>query len=519
MSDDQPILPLSLPPSREQALLAACIAVALLIGAAATFPFAQIQLAVYPAFVVFITTTLVFAHLTTATLLFTLFLFQGTRSLLTLASGYVLTAFLLGAWGLTFPDAFAENGLFDAGLQTTFYLYAFSRFAFPLAAIAYCVLKSTDRHPPLISKRRAVLVGIVCALSVGVALVLLATAGSAVLPPVMVDAQRGNPFTGPFVAVVAVALLLFAMAFLWRRKMSVLDLWLLLTLWTWLVELIVLAMTTVRFSFNWYTGLLLELASTTFILAGLLSQTLALYARLALATAVQRRERDSRRLALNAALAALAHETYQPITAIAANSSAGLRHLGRDAPDLDEVHDIFNDIIADTRRTSDAIDAIRGIFKVDVSARTPLAVEGLVQEVLSMVKSELLAHNVTADVSFEEGLPEIAGNREQLQQVLLNLIANAIEAMDDVTTRPRRLQVWAVKEGNEVLVTLRDSGPGIDPAQAGQIFDPFMTTKPRGSGLGLPICRSIIEAHAGRMRAASAVPHGAVFGFTLPVAS
>jgi signal transduction histidine kinase len=335
----------------------------------------------------------------------------------------------------------------------------------------------------------------------------------------MVDAQRGNPFTGPFVAVVAVALLLFAMAFLWRRKMSVLDLWLLLTLWTWLVELIVLATTTVRFSFNWYAGFLLELASTTFILAGLLSQTFALYARLALATAVQRRERDSRRHALNAALDAVAHETYQPITAIAANSSAGLRHLGRDAPDLDEVHDIFNDIIADTRRTSDAIDAIRGIFKVDVSARAALAVEGLVQEVLSMVKSELRAHNVTADVSFEEGLPEIAGNREQLQQVLLNLIANAIEAMDGVTTRPRRLQVWAVKEGNEVLVTLRDSGPGIDPAQAGQIFDPFTTTKPRGSGLGLSICRSIIEAHAGRMRAASAVPHGAVFGFTLPVAS
>jgi signal transduction histidine kinase len=102
--------------------------------------------------------------------------------------------------------------------------------------------------------------------------------------------------------------------------------------------------------------------------------------------------------------------------------------------------------------------------------------------------------------------------------VLLNLIANAIEAMDGVTTRPRRLHVWAAREGNEVLVTLKDSGTGIDPAQENRIFDPFVTTKHKGSGLGLAICRSIIEAHSGRMRAAPAVPHGAVFAFTLPLA-
>jgi signal transduction histidine kinase len=473
---------------------------------------------VLPAFVPVAATILVFAHLTTATLLYTLFSVLGSRSLLALASGYLLTALLLGAWGLTFPHAFAPTGVLGAGLQTTGYLYIFSRLVFPVAAIAYGVLKSVDRQALRLTNRDAILLSLATTIIFAAALVWLATAGSFALPPLMIDTIRGNHIAGPFFGIAVIALLLFAMAFVWRRNMSVLDLWLLLTLWNWLVELIVLRMTTNRFSFNWYAGVIFELVSTTFILAGLLSQTLALYARLTLAAVVQRRERESRHLALNAALAAVAHETYQPITAIAANSSAALRRLDRGMPDLDEFRAILKDILADTRRTGDAIDAIRAIFKVDSSQLAPLKIENLVQEVLSEVRAELRAHNVTADAAFETNLPHVAGDKEQLQQVLLNLIANAIEAMDEVTTRPRELRVGAVRDGNAVLVTLEDSGPGLDPVHVARIFDPFVTTKPKGSGLGLAICRSIIEAHAGRMRAAPAVPHGAVFAFTLPVA-
>ena len=519
MSDEQPILPLCMPPSRYQKRLALGIAVGLIAGCAITIPFANTQLVELPAFVPVAATMLVFAHLITATLLYTLFSVLGSRSLLALASGYLLTAILLAVWGLTFPRAFAATGLLGAGLQTTLYVYIFSRLVLPLAAIAYVILKSVDRHPLRISSREAVLSSVAIVLLVAAGLVLLVTNGSPALPPLMVDTVHGAaPASAPFFGIVVGTLFLFAMAFIWRRNMSVLDLWLLLTLWIWLVEIILLRMTSSRFSFNWYAGVILEIVSTTFILAGLLSQTLALYARLALATAVQRRERDNRHLALNAALAAVAHETYQPITAIAANGSAGMRLLNRDQPDLNEVRAIFHDIMADTRRASDAIDAIRAIFKVDASKKAPLAVEGLVHEVLSMVKSELQARNVTADADFEIDLPPVAGNREQLQQVLLNLIANAMEAMDGVMTRPRMIHVSAAREGDEVLIELRDTGTGIDPAQTGHIFDPFVTTKNRGSGLGLPICRSIIEAHAGRLRAAPAVPHGSVFAFTLPVA-
>ena len=508
-----------MPPSRTQLRIAAAIALGLIVCSAFTAPFASIQLAVLPAFAIVAATALVFAHLTTATLLYTQFSVLGSRSLLALASGYLLTAILLGMWGLTFPGAFAPTGLFGAGLQTTIYIYVFSRLILPIAAISYVVLKSTDARPGRFSIRHATLIAIAVAVAVAAVLVSLATGGSFLLPSIMVDALRGNHIVGPFLSIAAVALLLFAMAFLWRRKMSLLDLWLLLTLWTWLVELIVLAMTTARFSFSWYAGIAFELVSTTFILVGLLSQTLALYARLTLATIAQRRERENRRLALNAALAAVAHETYQPITAIAANSSAGLRQLGRAAPDFADLHAIFKDILADTRRASDAIDAIRAIFKVDSAEKRSLNVETLVQEVLSMVRAELAAHNVTAEANFETNLPHIDGNREQLQQVLLSLIANAVEAMDNISTRPRELRVGAVRDGAAVRVTLVDSGPGLDVAELPRIFEPFVTTKPKSSGLGLAICRSIIEAHAGRMQAEPGIPHGAVFAFTLPTAA
>jgi signal transduction histidine kinase len=507
-----------MPPSITQRRLALAIAAFLLVGSAMTFPFARIQLAPLPEFVPVAATALMFAHLITATLLYTLFSVLGWRSLLPLASGYLLTGILLSVWGLTFPHAFTPSGLLGAQLQTTIYAFVFSRLVLPFAVIAYAVLKGADRLPVQVTNSRAIMTSVAATLLIATGLVLTVTKGASWLPPIMVSDFHGNHVTGPFFGIVAIALLLFAMAFLWRRNMSVLDLWLLLTLWNWLVEIIVLRTTTDRFTFNWYAGLVLELGSTTFILAGLLSQTLALYARLALATEVQRRERENRHLALHAALSMVAHETYQPITAIAANSSAGLRYLNKDRPDLDEVRQIFGDIIADTRRTSDSIDAIRALFRVDASEKTPLQVESLVQEVLAMVQSELRAHNVAAGVSFELNLPCIHGNREQLQQVLLNLIANAIEAMDSVTSRPRTLEVWAARDGDEVLVTLKDSGPGIDPSESGRIFDPFVTTKAKGTGLGLPICKSIIEAHAGRMRARPAVPNGAVFGFTLPVA-
>lgn len=249
-----------MPPSRTQLRIAAGIALGLIAYGAVTAPFARVQLAELPSFAIVAATALVFAHLTTATLLYTQYSVVGSRSLLALASGYLLTAILLGVWGLTFPHAFSPTGLFGAGPQTTIYIYVFSRLILPIAAIAYAVLKSTDARPARFSVREATLIAVNVTFVVAVMLVLLATGGASVLPPIMIDAVRGNHIVGPFLAIATVALLLFAMAFLWRARMSVLDLWLLLTLWTWLVELVGLAMTTSRFSFNWYAGIALELA-------------------------------------------------------------------------------------------------------------------------------------------------------------------------------------------------------------------------------------------------------------------
>jgi signal transduction histidine kinase len=138
--------------------------------------------------------------------------------------------------------------------------------------------------------------------------------------------------------------------------------------------------------------------------------------------------------------------------------------------------------------------------------------------VLALVKGDLLARSIALETAIEAKLPPVAGNKTQLQQVLLNLIANAAEAMDEVVVKTRRLRIGAVRDGEAVLITLQDTGPGIDPRLAERMFEPFVTTKSKGTGLGLSICRSIVEAHGGKLLFMAANPHGAVVQVTLPIA-
>lgn len=216
--------------------------------------------------------------------------------------------------------------------------------------------------------------------------------------------------------------------------------------------------------------------------------------------------------------ATIAHELKQPLTAIISNGSAGLRWLGRQVPDLEQTQAVLKRIINEGDRANRIIDDIRAMFRKDSNVREPVDVNDLIRETISLVEVEVQKHDISLQATLtDDPKPVALADRVQLQQVVLNLIMNAIEAMTATTGPSRLLRISSSTDENRaVLVTVQDSGPGIDPANIEKIFDSFFTTKPSGMGLGLSICRTIIEAHGGRLWAAAGTPRGAVFNIFLP---
>ena len=220
---------------------------------------------------------------------------------------------------------------------------------------------------------------------------------------------------------------------------------------------------------------------------------------------------------LGALTASIAHEVNQPIGAARNNAHAALRFLAGDPPDLAEVREALECVVNDTYRAGDIVGRIRDQVK-----KVPPRMEGVelndaIEEVIALVRGELSKHRVSVQTQFAEGLPSVHGDRVQLQQVMLNLILNAIEAMIGVNDEVRELVISTESSPSEgLLVAVGDSGPGVAPEDRERIFESFYTTKASGVGIGLSICRSIIEAHGGRLWADAHQPRGAVFRFTLP---
>jgi PAS domain S-box-containing protein len=215
--------------------------------------------------------------------------------------------------------------------------------------------------------------------------------------------------------------------------------------------------------------------------------------------------------------ASIAHEINQPLTAIVANGEASLRLLAFRPPDLAETSAALRSIIDDARRAAEITGGIRNMARRIDSERIPVNLNEVIAKVLSLTRGETGVWDVAVQTELKAGLPYVIADRVQLQQVVLNLIMNAIEAMTTSKGGPRQLEIStdAEREGR-VLVSVKDSGIGIGPEADQRIFEPFFTTKVSGVGLGLSICRSIIESHGGRLWAAPAKPHGAVFQFSLP---
>ena len=213
--------------------------------------------------------------------------------------------------------------------------------------------------------------------------------------------------------------------------------------------------------------------------------------------------------------ASIAHEVNQPIAATVTNAQAALRWLDSRPPDLEETRLALSRILNSGIRAGNVLDRIRALIQ-KVPARTDrFDINDTILDVVALTRSELSSNRVSLQTQFAQGLPLVQGDRVQLQQVILNLIVNAIEAMSGVS---EARELWISTEINAstgALVAVRDSGPGLDPASLEHLFDAFYTTKSSGMGMGLSICRSIIEAHGGRIWAEANVPQGAAFQFTL----
>jgi C4-dicarboxylate-specific signal transduction histidine kinase len=216
--------------------------------------------------------------------------------------------------------------------------------------------------------------------------------------------------------------------------------------------------------------------------------------------------------------ASIAHEVNQPLAAVVANAEACLRWLDRGTPDLDAVRRSVEWVIDDGNRASEVIRRVRALANKTSIEKVPLDVNDVVREIIALVQRELISHRVSLRTELAPTLPMILGDRVQLQQVIINLVMNGIEAMQSVTDRPRELVIRSGQgETQQVLVSVTDCGVGISAENADQLFDAFFTTKSGGMGMGLSICRSIMEAYGGRLWATANVPHGATFQFTLPV--
>jgi len=457
----------------------------------------------------------------TAILLYAQFSILRSRAILVIASGYIFTALILIPFVLVFPGVFVPGNLLG-GQQSTSWVWCFWHAGFPMFVIGYALLKEADSSKRFWRGRVGAPIALSVALTAAVVSVaaLAFIAGEALLPRVTDSSLHFSSLWPYFIGAPVAVANATALIVLWARRRSMLDLWLMVVICLYLIEVpLSYYPDPNRFSFAWYTVRVIGFLASGLVLIVLLYEITTLYSRLLGATVAQRREREARLMTGDAVAASIAHEVKQPLTAMITSADAGLRFLDRAMPNLDRAKEAFKRIVADGHRAGEVVENIRANFRNDVRTRTSLDVNELIREALALERSDLEKHRVLVQAEPNEQLPEVRGNRVQLQQVLLNLITNAIEAMA-AKDEPRVLRVKSeAHEGDRVMVSVADTGTGISSQDIDRIFSPLFTTKADGMGMGLSICRAIIEVHDGRLWAAPNTPQGAVFRFTLPANS
>ncbi len=522
-SEDSVISLSNLPATLLQRRLAIIAAIFMFVACAVAVPFANVPLSRFNAFIPTIDAIIFVNDLITAVLLFAQYSILPSRAILALASGYLFTALMIIPHALAFPGAFAPTGLLGATLQSSVWVYFFWHFGSAAAVLLYAFLKD-EGHP---NGANGASTASAINWSVAIVVVLvglltwLAIAGDRFLPPLFADNTRHLQSTLSLAFATILLTAAIALAVLWTRRYSVLDYWLMLVVCALISEQILVALFSgERFSLGFYAGRAFSFVTSIVVLAVLLAETSSLYARLARSNVSLERERKNKLMNVEAITGSIAHEVRQPLGAIAANGSAALRFLGRTPPELEDVRASLNAMVADSHRASEVFDNIRILFRKVDHGRVPVDLNEITSDVLQSLRGELKEHGVIIRTELTSQLPLIDGHKGQLQQVLFNLVRNALEAMDSTVDRSRVLGVKTELHGRDaIVVAVNDSGPGIDPKRLDTIFESFVTTKPHGMGLGLAICRTIIERHGGKLSALSDGTSGALFQFVLPIGS
>jgi len=485
----------TLPPSRAQKRLALVVLLGLLVTfILAAGPLSHVRVGDIVVFPPAYATAMLLSETITAVLLFGQFSIVRSWALLVISSGYCFTVFMLILWTLTFP--FAGRGLVG-GLQSPPYIYFYWHIRLPPGSVAAAIALS------------------VAATAV---LALVATylfiAENTILPRLQLDVLLSNSLWR-YGAATTLALTLAALVALWVRRRSILDLWLMVSLCAYGVEPWLTYPE--RYNFGWYAGKVFGFLSSSLILLVLLYEITTLYAQLLRAVLAQRREREARLMTGDAVAASIAHEVNQPLTGMIARANAGLRWLERTTPDLDKAKNALQHILADAHRAGAVVASVRAMFKKEARARVSLDINDPVAEALALAADDLSRHRVVVEIALRSGLARVVGDPIQLRQVVLNLIANAIDAMS-AADATRVLSLRSETDGDgAIAVSVADTGVGIRPEEMRRIFTPLFTTKSGGMGMGLAICRAIIEAHGGELSAAPNDPRGATLRFVLPV--
>jgi signal transduction histidine kinase len=520
--DHLPVVIAAMPISARERRIAFSVIIVLAVIDVMVAPFASVRLARADGFIPAVQTVMCFIDLLIATLLFTQYSIYPARAILAVAGGYVFGGLFAFIQTLAFPGVYSSTGLIGDGLNSAAWIFALWHTTFPLTLIIYALSK--DRRDVARLSGRSIAVN----LAVTIALVLVTTAaltwlavnGTTYLPALYINTLQQTPAANKvniflWTANVGAFVLLFV------RRRTILDLWLIVVLFAWWPNFLVAIFETyVRFSAGWYVARVVALVASSTLLVVLLVESSALYARLSNAYLLLRRERADRQVSVEAATAAMAHELRQPLTAIAAKGTAGLNWLKRTPPELNRASECLISIVDATYRANEIIAAIRGLFKDTPTQRAVIQMNDICSEVLNLVQDELRVGAITATAEYQENIPPIHANHTQVQQVILNLVKNAIEAMRSGSSGNKRLRLVTGFDGkSSVSVYVQDSGDGIAPLYRDKIFEPFFTTKPSGTGLGLSICRAITEEHGGELRLSKTDSHGTSFELILPIGS
>lgn len=511
------------PPTRRQvhfclAMIGALFVTLLLILALPDYQLREINLVV-PV----IDAILLMSDLITAALLYAQASIFRSRALTVLASGFVFVAGLLVAHLLTYPGGFAPDGLLGAQFDTAGWIFLFRRAALPIIVILYVLFRRRERAVSPSEPRPSLFIawGAIAGIVLAVALTAFTIIGHDQLPPLFVDRMHIDRTTLVVANSILIGLVLAAMAALFWQRKSVLDLWLLVALSAWLMQLPLSLGEWGRFTLSYYAQFALMPVANLILMVALITESSRLYARLALSTAARKRERDTLLMSMNAMAATFSHEIGQPLTAVTTNAKAGLNFLTRSKPEVDKAIEALRASLDAGKLTVDVIRSVRSMAAKEPGRFTEFSVNEVVRDTAALLERELATARIALKLDLEEQVPAIQADRIQVQQVLVNLLVNAIESLGETRSRDRRIEVRSsVLDDRAVLIEVSDTGRGIESDDLERVFETFVTTKATGSGLGLPISRILAEEQGGRLWASQRSGRsGATFHLQLPYSS